>query len=105
MSTHYAVATLTVTDPSWVKAYVEEVTPLVERHGGRYLTRTTHVEQLEGDRAPQLVLVIAWPSREHAGRFYESDAYRPYRDARRAGSDGAFWLVPAEDVNGVAQVG
>jgi uncharacterized protein (DUF1330 family) len=37
---YYAVAQLDVTDPSWVRDYVSEVTPMVERRGGRYLARS-----------------------------------------------------------------
>jgi uncharacterized protein (DUF1330 family) len=103
---HYAVAQLDITDPAWVRAYVAEVTPMVERYGGRYLARTTNLEQLEGDGAPpQLSLLIEWPSREAALAFYESDDYRPHREARRAGARNQFLLVAGEDVNGVANVG
>ena len=102
---HYAVAQLDITDPAWVRAYVAEVTPMVERYGGRYLARTTNLEQLEGEGdPPQLSLLIEWPSREAALAFYESDEYRPHREARRAGARNAFLLVAGEDVNGVARV-
>jgi uncharacterized protein (DUF1330 family) len=33
----YAIAQLDVTDPAWVRDYVADVTPMVERRGGRYL--------------------------------------------------------------------
>jgi uncharacterized protein (DUF1330 family) len=46
----YAVAELDVQDPAWVADYVAEVTPMVERHGGRYLARTAQIEQFEGER-------------------------------------------------------
>ena len=36
---HYAIAELEVEDPNWVRSYVAEVTPMVERRGGRYLAR------------------------------------------------------------------
>ena len=49
---HYAVAEINVTDPGWVREYVQRVTQLVERYGGRYLARTSKLEQLEGDRPP-----------------------------------------------------
>jgi uncharacterized protein (DUF1330 family) len=102
---HYAVAEIDVTDPSWVAEYVEGVTPLVEARGGRYLARTVRIEKLEGDRAPrQLFLVIEWPSKADALGFYESDEYRPYREARIRGSHSEFFLVAGEDVNGVAQI-
>jgi uncharacterized protein (DUF1330 family) len=37
---YYAVAQIDINDPSWIRAYVEHTTKLVERHGGRYLART-----------------------------------------------------------------
>jgi uncharacterized protein (DUF1330 family) len=38
---YYAIAELDIEDPSWVRDYVANVTPMVERHGGRYLARLT----------------------------------------------------------------
>ncbi len=102
---HYAVAEIGVTDPGWVRDYVAEVTPMVERHGGRYLARTTNVERYEGEGpTPPVMLLIEWPSKEAADAFYESEDYRRHRAARQAGSTGSFLLVAGEDVNGVAKV-
>jgi uncharacterized protein (DUF1330 family) len=102
---HYSVAELEVTDPSWVPDYVANVTPMVERHGGRYLARTARVEQIEGDRTPlPFSMIIEWDSREAADKFYESEEYRPYREGRRAGSRGEFRIVAGEDINGVARI-
>ena len=102
---YYAVAQLDITDPAWVGDYVAEVTPMVERHGGRYLARSNRVQMIEGERAaPQILMVIEWPSKEAADAFYESEEYRPHRDARIAGARNEFLLVAGEDVNGVARV-
>jgi uncharacterized protein (DUF1330 family) len=101
---YYAVAEIEITDPAWVPDYVAEVTGIVEEHGGRYLTRTSKAEAIEGDRQPpQISLIIEWPSEEAAKAFYDSDVYRPHREARKAGSHGQFFLVAGEDVNGVAR--
>jgi uncharacterized protein (DUF1330 family) len=103
---HYTVAELSVTSGGWARDYVAEVTPMVERYGGRYLARTTSFGKLEGDREPaQIVLLIEWPDARAATTFYESDEYRPYRESRLAGSTGEFLLVAGEDVNGVARIG
>lgn len=102
---YYAVAELDVTDPDWVRDYVANVTPMVERHGGRYLARTGRIEQVEGERTPpQVLLVIEWPSKQAADAFYDSEEYRPHREARRQGARNEFLLVAGEDVNGVARV-
>lgn len=73
---YYAVAEIDITDPSWIRDYVANVTAMVERHGGRYLARTAKIEQIEGDRAPQGFLLIEWPPK------------RPPRDSTRARSTG-----------------
>jgi len=102
---HFTIAGIDITEQSWIPEYVERTTEMVERHGGRYLTRTATIDHMEGDRTPpQIVLVIEWPSKEAATGFYESDEYQPLLEMRKKGSTGDFWLVPAEDVNGVARV-
>jgi uncharacterized protein (DUF1330 family) len=102
---YYAVAEIDVSDPSWVPEYVERVTRQVEERGGRYLARTPRVERLEGDRAaPQLFLIIEWPSREVAEAFYASEEYRPHRERRVRGARCEFALVAGEDVTGTARV-
>jgi uncharacterized protein (DUF1330 family) len=102
---HYAVAELDISDPGWVTDYVADVTPMVERHGGRYLARTARVEKIEGERArSQVFVIIEWPSKEAADAFYESDEYRPYRESRHAGARNELVLVAGEDVNGLAHL-
>jgi uncharacterized protein (DUF1330 family) len=102
---YYSVAELTVTDRGWVRDYVAQVTPMVERYGGRYLARTTNVERIEGERPRKdVVLLIEWLSKEAAEAFYASDEYRPFRARRLAGADNEFLLVAGEDVNGTAHI-
>jgi|SRR5580658_6953829 uncharacterized protein (DUF1330 family) len=102
---HYCVGEIDITDPSWTREYVANVTGMVERRGGRYLARTNAIEHAEGERtAPQLFVLIEWPSKEVADEFYESEEYRPFREARRAGSRTEFYVVAGEDVNGVARI-
>ena len=102
---YYAVAELDVTDPKWVSDYVADVTEMVERHGGRYLARTAQIEQIEGERTPpRIYLVIEWPSKQVADAFYDSEEYRPHREARRSGARNEFFLIAGEDVSGVARI-
>jgi uncharacterized protein (DUF1330 family) len=101
----YTVAELSVTERGWARDYVNDVTPMVERYGGRYLARTDAFEKLEGEREPaQIMLLIEWPDEESALEFYECDEYRPYRERRLEGSRGEFLLVPGADVNDLARI-
>jgi uncharacterized protein (DUF1330 family) len=102
---HYTVAQIDVTDTAWVRQYVSQVTGMVERAGGRYLARTTAVDKLEGDRpAPQLVLLIEWPDRQAADRFYDSEEYSEHKRRRLAGARNETLVVAGEDVNGIARI-
>jgi len=102
---YYSVAEMEITDRSWVAEYVKNVTKIVEQRGGRYLARTSRVEKVEGERKlPQVLLIIEWPSQETARAFYESEEYRPYREARIAGAKNEFLLVAGEDVTKTAHI-
>jgi uncharacterized protein (DUF1330 family) len=102
---YYCIAEMDITDPSWVPEYVKNVTGMVERHGGRYLARTAKVETIEGERqAPQIFLLIEWPSREALETFYRSEEYRPFLQKRKAGARNQFWLVAGEDVARLARM-
>jgi uncharacterized protein (DUF1330 family) len=102
---YYSVAEMEVTDRGWVSAYVENVTRMVEQSGGRYLARTSNVEKIEGERTPPpIFLLIEWPSKEAAVAFYESEAYRPYRESRVRGAKNEFLLVAGEDITGAARM-
>jgi uncharacterized protein (DUF1330 family) len=100
---YYSVAEMEITDRSWVAEYVKNVTKMVEQRGRRYLARTSKAEKVEGERKlPQVFLIIEWPSQEAAKAFYESEEYRPYREARIAGARNEFLLVAGEDVTKTA---
>lgn len=102
---YYCVAELNITDQAWVPAYVENVTKLVEEAGGRYLARTPNVEKLEGEgKAPQIFLIIEWPSKESALAFYRSDEYKPYLKSRLEGARSELALVAGEDITGAARI-
>jgi uncharacterized protein (DUF1330 family) len=102
---YYMIGEVQTTDPSWVLDYVQNVTGMVERWGGRYLARTPKAEKVEGERKPQgIVVIVEWPSKEAAVAFYESEEYRPYRQKRLAGAKNEFLMVAGEDSTKTAHI-
>ena len=96
---YYAIAEVNVKDDSWVPEYLKNVTQLVHRHGGKYLARTPKIEKLEGERkAPQLFVILEFPSREAATSFYARAEYQPYLRARQQGASTDLILVAGEDI-------
>ena len=102
---YYSVAEIEMTDPGWARTYIKDVTRMVEQCGGRYLARTSEIEELEGERKiPQIFLIIEWPSKDVAKGFYECDEYRPYRQCRIERAKSEFLLVAGEDMTKTAQI-
>lgn len=94
----YAIVEITVTDRAWVDDYLVNVTRMVHEHGGQYLSRTSKIEQTEGDGVlPQVVAIIEFPSREAANEFYTSEEYQPYLERRKNGSNSRILMVAGED--------
>ena len=72
----YLIVDLTVTDPAGFEEYRRQVGPTLEQYGARYVVRGGAHERLEGDWQPNRLVVIEFPSREAARRWYDSEEYR-----------------------------
>jgi len=102
---HYHIVELEITDQSWVAAYVQNVTKLIEQRGGRYLARTSNVQKLEGERqVPKLMVIVEWPSKEAAEAFYASEEYCSYLRNRLKGARNEAILVAGEDITKTAHI-
>ena len=68
--TYYSVLAVTPTNEDWIPDYIEPVTALVAKHGGKYLARTASHEQIEGaESAAALRAILEWPSKHAALAF------------------------------------
>lgn len=92
------IVEVTISDPSWVDEYIENVTPMLQKYGARYITRTQSIEMIEGaeQSKPQVLVVSEFPSREIAHQFYNSIEYEPYKLSRQKGAECRFLLVEQE---------
>ncbi|MDT0268506.1 DUF1330 domain-containing protein [Streptomyces sp. DSM 44915] len=81
--TAYVIAQAEHRDGPEVRRYRELAQESVARYGGRYLARGALPEPLEGDwPADRRLTVLAFPSREHARRWYASPEYAAARATR-----------------------
>ncbi|MGE0698722.1 MAG: DUF1330 domain-containing protein [Hyphomicrobiaceae bacterium] len=72
----YVVSDVEVKDQAAFERYRSLARESVEAFGGRYVVRGGGVRPLEGDWSPQSLVVIEFPSRAAAERWYGSEAYR-----------------------------
>jgi uncharacterized protein (DUF1330 family) len=97
----FLIADIKVTDDGWVPEYAAEVHKLVEKHGGKYLSRSGRITTVEGsDKDSTLIALLQFPTREALERFAQDPEYAPFGAARRAGSVSNFHMIDDSDIAG-----
>ncbi len=96
--TCYSILEVTPTDDAWIPGYLEPVAAIIDKHGGKYLARTTSHERLEGEgEDPALRVILEWPSAEAAKAFVADPEYAPHLAARHAGSVSHHVIIEGKD--------
>ena len=97
----FLIADITVTDEGWIPDYAANVHKLVEKHGGKYLSRSGNISTVEGvDSNTTLIAILEFPTREALGNFASDPEYAPYGEARQAGSVSNFRVIDDTDIAG-----
>lgn len=89
----YVVVNVAIRDPERYKDYVKAATPTVAAHGGKYIARGGRAERLEGDVEVNRIVVLEFPSYEHARGWFDSAEYRAAAKIRQGCSTGDLILV------------
>lgn len=84
----YLIAEHLITDPVRFEEYRSKVAPMIERFGGRYLTKGGSHKVLDGNWKPTRVVIIEFADMAALQAWYESPEYQPLIALRRgAGTD------------------
>ena len=94
----YVIAGNNVIDSETMGEYAKQVPATLEPFGGRFLVRGGELELVEGAWTTQRLVVIEFPSRDHARNWYQSDAYQAIIQGRFDGARTDFFMF----VDGVA---
>ena len=79
----YVYAEVDITDPEQYEKYRELAPASIASFGGKYLIRRGRPETLEGDRDPELVVMLEFESRERAKEWYNSTRYQHAKSVRQ----------------------
>lgn len=71
----YAVGRIEVTNLDGYLKYAQQTVAIAEKFGGEFLVKGGAFEQIEGS-GPDRHVVIRFPDKETAHRFYYSDEYQ-----------------------------
>ncbi|MBH88391.1 MAG: D-fructose-6-phosphate amidotransferase [Pelagibacterales bacterium] len=89
----YMIAHIEVTNPELMAKYREKVPAIVEKYGGKYLVRGGDSVLLEGDFFKHRVVLLEFPDREAAEKFYNSEQYAPIKQMRLAAGNNSSVIV------------
>lgn len=97
----YLIADVKVTDDSWIPDYAANVHDIVHKHGGKYLSRSANITNMEGEPLDTtLIALVEFPSLEAAQAFANDPEYASYGQARQDGSVSRFNIIDDTDVAG-----
>jgi len=89
----YMIAHIEVTDPELMKKYREKVPTIIEKYNGKYLVRGGDSLLLEGDLFKHRMVLVEFPDRESAEKFYNSEEYAPIKKMRLNAGNNSSVIV------------
>ena len=93
MTCAYIISDVDVTDPEQYESYKKLSTIAIQTHGAEICVRGGAAESLEGDWLPSRIVVLKFPTREHARAFYDSAVYAEARAAREGAASMRMIVV------------
>ena len=89
----YIIVDVEVTDPVQYEDYKKLAAATVEAYDGRYIVRGGTAEQLEGDRTPNRIVVLEFPTVNRAKEWWASEDYKPAKAMRHASATSQMIVV------------
>lgn len=89
----YILAMIDVTDMEQYKKYTKLTPAIIEKHGGRFLTRGGRTQLLEGSMDERRMVLLEFPTYEDAQAFYNSPAYQSAMKLREGAANGIFMAL------------
>ncbi len=80
----YLVLDFSIHDLDAFMAYVRGVPAFIDKHGGRYLVQGPKPEVMEGDWAPEGLVILEFPSTDHAKAFLNDPEFQELKKVRTA---------------------
>jgi uncharacterized protein (DUF1330 family) len=93
----YVIADVDVTDSARFEEYRRQVSPTIEKYGGRYLVRGGATEKVEGQWDPKRLVILEFDSMERAKAWYHSQEYEgPMQIRHQSASTNVVFVEGAQ---------
>lgn len=101
----YLIAEHIITEPAVFEEYRVKVGPMIEKYGGRYLTKGSAHQLPEGGHwQPERVVIIEFPDKQSLDAWYNSPEYQPLIKLRKESASDLDMLITLEGVAATREV-
>lgn len=73
----YLVLDLSITDLKGFMEYVHRIPDFIHKHGGKYIVQGVEPELIEGDWIPDRLVILEFPTLDHAKAFLADPDVQP----------------------------
>ncbi len=91
--TAYLVLDFSVHDLRGFLPYVDAIPAFIQKHGGKYIVRGVEPAVMEGDWTPDRLVILEFPSSEHAKAFLGDADAKPLFKVRHETTISKLVLV------------
>lgn len=89
----YLVLDFAIHDLPGFRPYISAIPAFIEKHGGKYVVRGVEPTVMEGDWAPELMVILEFPSRNDAKAFLDDPEAQALFEVRHATTTSNLVLV------------
>jgi len=82
----YVIVMMTINDPDTYSKYTARTPAIVEKYGGKFLTRGEAVTTLEGEPYKGRMVIVEFPNNADVEAFYADPDYQAAKEFRLASS-------------------
>lgn len=89
----YLVLDFSIKDLSGFLPYVDAIPAFIAKHGGRYIVRGVEPTVMEGEWAPERMVILEFPCRENAKAFLDDSEAQALFGVRHRTTNSKLVLV------------
>lgn len=89
----YVIVDVSIQDPAEMAEYQKLTPATLAAYEGKFIVRGGQITALEGDWNPERVVVLEFPSVEHAKEWWNSEQYAPAKAIRQRAAETNMIIV------------
>ena len=95
----YVVSMMTINDPETYKQYTSRTRPIVQKYGGKFLTRGEEITCVEGQDYDGRMVILEFPSKADVEAWFADPDYQEAMTFRHAASTMNYLLLQEGGAN------